>query len=195
MDNIKEVKSFSQSNIDQRSRNSEAREKYRYMNTSNRNGRGGYKRLTRSRYDWEDEDDYEDIKIRGEFRRFVIAVAIIGFSIGVKYIDTNLTNNLESRLISNIRTSSNFENDLHSKMVYFADIVGINISGIDKENTEEDNSEAIPNTEGTPDIEENVETTIDDTILDFEPVVNESQTEDFYIDESILNEVFEEEKK
>ncbi len=193
MDNIKEIKEITRSNIDYKTRNSEVREKYRYLNSSHRNGKSGFSNYrTRENKDYISDESAEELKIARDFRRFVISTAIVGLVVGVKIVDTNFTNMIENKITASIRTSSTLEESIQGKMVYFASKVGINIDGVNADNKPvvEENNVASEEPEV---VLEEVKPAGDSD--DSATEVFESQVEDFYIDESILEEVMEDEKK
>lgn len=229
MENYREVTVLDNSG----NKNSSAREKYRYLNSSHRNSRGDrqtYRTSERENYysghtSTSQNEGVDEEKIAREFRRLMISTAIVGVAVFVKVLDFGVANAIEDRFRSSLQTTSQIDNKISDSMVSFGQKVGINLDEINNNsnlatdintniNTDNTDNTVIDDsfintdtnansTDVIGEINNNVNnitdvTNSDSTAADSTDngvdIANE-QISDFYIDDEILESVFEDGKK
>lgn len=183
-----------------RESNRGVRDKYKYLNASHRNdlSRNIKRRYSRSgKYKVNTKDDYiDEEKIVKDFRRLMISICIVLVIFAVKILDTSFTNFIEQKAISLIRSTSDIDNKIYSSFVSFGDRMGITIDevsseskGIDGEDSNNVNNSFVEEFEDDDVIIQDIQD------VDKTTDVSEEQVSDFYIDDELLEEVFNDEKK
>ncbi len=191
----------SQSNVNQRLYiSSNARENFRHLNSSNRRRVSNYiNREPKSRTYNEDLGSksaiYNEDTVSKNFRRFLFSTVIVATVVIVKILDFGVANTLEEKITTMLRTGSNIDSKISSAVVSLGDKMGINIDELSKVdervNTENEVGLQNENLGVHSDSEENVQEVQQST----EQEASEEQIADFYIDDEVLESVFEDEKK
>lgn len=165
-------------------RKSEARENFKHLNSSNRKRIASY---DKKEYEPRNNDSsYNQDKITKDFKRFLISTVLVASVVIVKILDFGITNTLETKITSLLRNTSTIDTKISSMVVLLGEKVGINIDEVSSDNIEEETTVEKTTVEKT--------TTTDENIIETETVSDE-QISDFYIDEEVLESVFEDEKK
>ncbi len=175
---------------------SSARESFRHLNSSNRTRANRY--LNKSQNMGYVRDGYSDSqrtynedKISKDFRRFLISTVIVATVVIVKILDFGFTNAIEEKLTDILRSSSAIDNKISNAFVLLGEKMGINIDEITEvENSSESlGSESVVEEDTTNQVSEEDSTEVEATDT------TEEQISDFYIDDEVLESVFEDEKK
>ncbi len=177
---------------------SSARESFRHLNASNRNRANRY--LNKSQNMGYLRDDYSGMqeensidKISNNFRRFLISAVFVATVVIVKILDFGFTNTLEAKITDVLRTSSTIDSKISESFVSLGEKMGINI---DELSGVENNAEVEIVEEGVVTELESTEAVTEETAsVVGEENVTEEQINDFYIDDEVLESVFEDEKK
>lgn len=201
MDNVKEISSIQRTN-----RTSMARDRFRYLNASHRNSNRSsnyrsYKRMPKvnnvEREKFDVDEDKMSEKIDKSFKRLMVSTGLVAFVLAIKLMDNSFTNKLEGEVTNLIRSSSEFDYKISNQLVSLSEKMGININGINNINQSSDTVEDIdlnavdinrPAIDGVA--EEVVEKTeiSDEEVTDSERL-SEEQVTDFYIDDSVFEEI------
>ncbi len=177
---------------------SSARENFRHLNASNRSRVKGYLGKnsnydydsTKSRYD-DRQVGYVDNRVSKDFRRFLISAVLVSFVVIVKILDFGYANAIEEKLTSIMRSSSTIDSKISNSLVSLGEKMGINIEELTSLNSETDGvteSEKVVENEVVDSVEEN-------NVVEESSDTVEEQISDFYIDDEVLEGVFEDEKK
>ncbi len=211
MENVREISSIKRTN-----RNvSDARDRFRYLNSSHRNaGRSNGRSSKRYEKSFEKtdyievDDNYIETSSAADknFKRLMISTGLIAFVLAIKLMDNSFSNSLEVTVTNLIRNSSELDNKISEQMVSLTEKVGINIKGISK--TESTSNDGMVDDTITNDItNDNIENQenaqdVSNEVIKGENVIesgsgeiSEDQVSDFYIDDSIFEEIKGESKK
>ncbi len=227
MENVKEIRSIRRTTRME----SDARERFRYLNASHRNSnRNTYKNLNRAssyksntrpakdkyvEYDNTfNENENKSTNVEKSFKRLMVSTGFVAFVLAVKLMDNGFTNKLEGGITNLIRTSSEFDNKISSQIVSLTEKMGININGINvvEDSTGIESNETTLNKDNT-----NEKGLIVDDLNQIKPeevgveakepenfnvenktdseVISEDQVSDFYIDDSVFEEIKGDSKK
>ncbi len=177
MENSREVKSNIRSN---------ARESFRHLNASNRNrinkqlNKGYEPRITREEHTYKTED-YDEDKISKDFKRFLVSTVLVATVVIVKILDFGFANFLEDKFTALLRMESSIDIKISDAFVSFGEKMGINI-------------DEISNVSGNTDVGSEESEEVYEITTESENITEEQNT-DFYIDDEVLESVFEDEKK
>ncbi len=183
MENDREIKK-----MENGYRRSNARENFRHLNSSNRNRVGKYINRNSELGYIRDESEvgnnnYSQEKMASDFSRFLISTVILALVVLAKIIDIGLFNAIEDKAIEVLRTETTVDSKLTESFLVLSEKIGINLDEIKNSNY---------NTTNNISNESEYDSSLEDNQLNNE---GDEQIADFYIDEEILESVFEEGKK
>ncbi len=221
MDNVKEISSIRRTNRNI----SDARERFRHLNASHRSvGRTNYRSENRYKNDGYTEiddvyveSDVVTAKADKNFKRLMVSTGLVAFVLVIKLMDNGFSTKIETSMTNLIRNSSDLDNKISSQMVSLTEKMGININGMDKVENREVIENTSPETTST-DTSGNVEDVTDElesisisndledegdelgkteakTEKTDSEVISEEQVADFYIDDSVFEEIKGDSKK
>ncbi len=224
MDNVKEISSIRRTNSNISDARERFRHLNASHRSAGRVQYKTYKNNNYENY-VENEDAFVDKdliteKANKNFRRLMVSTGLVAFVLVVKLMDNSFTNGIEERMTSLIRNTSELDDKISNTMVSLTEKVGININGMSSE--ESSNGDNTQNTQtdeimggtatessetadslvekdsenATSDIDAN---TIDEVESSLEPTesetISQDQVADFYIDDSVFEEIKGDSKK
>ncbi len=222
MGNVKEISSIRRSSSYTNTNRSDARDRFRYLNASHRStGRTNYrsyKRQENNNYN-DFEDTYVEKTVSSEkadksFRRLMISTGVVAFVLVIKLMDNSVTDKLELSMSNLIRNSSEFDSKISNQLVSLTEKMGINIKGMDNAENINVNGDSdglvndvnsidgtvVEDAEKTADtnqevVEENFGENADATASTDSEKISDDQVADFYIDDSVFEEIKGDSKK
>ncbi len=178
---------------------SSARESFRHLNASNRSRGNRYLNKSQSmgyiNDGYKDKPEiYNEDKISKDFKRFLISAVFVATVVIVKILDFGFANSIEAKITDILRTSSTIDSKISEGFVSLGEKMGINIDELRETNSgSEVDVQEVENSVVTD--EELTNTVVGEESEVSEENVTEEQITDFYIDDEVLESVFEDEKK